>query len=153
VSIEGYEWGSAAQFVDRELGVSGWLEVTQERIDAFAECTGDHQWIHVDRERARQGPLGTTIAHGYLTLSLLPQFTFELGLVPRGTRQVLNYGLDRVRFVAPVRSGARVRDRVLLLGVEEKEPGRLLLRARHTVEIEGEEKPALVADTLLLAIR
>jgi acyl dehydratase len=153
VSIEGYEWGSAAQFVDRELGVSGWLEVTQERIDAFAECTGDRQWIHVDRERARQGPLGTTIAHGYLTLSLLPQFTFELGLVPGGTRQVLNYGLDRVRFVAPVRSGARVRDRVLLLGVEEKEPGRLLLRARHTVEIEGEEKPALVADTLLLAIR
>jgi acyl dehydratase len=153
VIIEGYEWGSAAQFVDRELGVSGWLEVTQERIDAFAECTGDHQWIHVDRERARQGPLGTTIAHGYLTLSLLPQFTFELGLVPGGTRQVLNYGLDRVRFVAPVRSGARVRDRVLLLGVEEKEPGRLLLRARHTVEIEGEEKPALVADTLLLAIR
>jgi acyl dehydratase len=153
MSPEGYEWASLPSFVGRELGVSAWLAVDQARIDAFAECTGDRQWIHVDPERAgRESPLGTTIAHGFLTLSLLARFGFELGLAPRGVRQVLNYGLDRVRFVAPVRAGARLRDRVVLLGAEEKEPGRMLLKVQHTVEVEGEEKPALVAESLILLI-
>jgi acyl dehydratase len=152
MSAAGYEWATVAGFVGRELGLSEWLAIDQPRIDAFADCTDDHQWIHVDRERAREGPLGTTIAHGYLTLSLVARFTFELGLIPRGTRQVFNYGLDRVRFPAPVRAGARVRDRVVLLGAEEKEPGRMLIKTRHTVEIEGEDKPALVAESLVLLL-
>jgi acyl dehydratase len=147
------EWAGLAARVGQELGVSAWMVIEQERIDAFAECTGDRQWIHVDRERAqRESPLGTTIAHGFLNLSLLARFTFELGLVPPGTPRVLNYGLDRVRFVAPVRAGARIRDRLVLLGVEPKEPGGLLVKARHTVEIEDEEKPALVAETLTLLL-
>ena len=135
----------------RELGVSSWVTVGQDRIDAFAACTGDHQWIHVDRDRAaRESPLGTTIAHGYLTLSLLPMMNEEIGLVPGGVRQALNYGTDKVRFLAPVRSGARVRARTELVGATEKRPGQILLTTRSTVEIEGEETPALVAETLAL---
>ena len=149
MSVQGYGKDTVQQFVGRELGVSEWLVVDQARIDRFAECTDDRQWIHVDVERAqRESPLASTIAHGYLTLSLLARFSFEIGVFPAGARQVLNYGLDKVRFLAPVRAGVRIRDRVVLLAVEDKGDGRTLLKARHTVEIEGEEKPALVAETL-----
>jgi acyl dehydratase len=140
-------------FVGSELGVSEWMTVDQERIQAFADCTGDHQWIHVDVERAkRESPFGTTIAHGYLTLSLLPAMQKSLGVMPSGVVAALNYGSDKVRFITPVKSGARIRDRVTLVAVESKGPGRTLMTTRHTVEIEGEDKPALVADTLAMLL-
>ena len=148
---EGYTLANVNDFVGKELGVSDWLMVDQEKINAFAECTGDHQWIHVDVERAkRESPFGTTIAHGYLTLSLLPAMQFAIGTLPQGVTAALNYGADKVRFLNPVKSGARIRDRVTLVAVEEKGNGRVLMTSRHTVEIEGEEKPALVADTLAM---
>lgn len=149
----GYALNTLSDFVGHDLGVSSWLTVDQDRIDAFADCTGDHQWIHVDPERAAsESPLGTTIAHGLLTLSLLPALRAEVGVVPEGVARVLNYGLDRVRFLAPVLSGARIRARVRLTEVAHKGEGRLLLKTENTVEVEGEAKPALVADTLVLLI-
>ena len=141
------------QFVGQELGVSDWLTVDQERINQFADCTGDHQWIHVDIERAqRESPLGSTIAHGYLTLALLAAMQMELGIIPEGVTQALNYGLDRVRFIAPVKAGARIRTRVVLVSVDPQGKGRLLLKTQNTVEIEGETKPALIAETLTLLL-
>jgi len=148
-----YSLATIERFVGTELGVADWLEMTQERIDAFAECTGDHQWIHVDRERARRESLyGTTIAHGYLTLSMIPRFGRQIGLVPAGVKESYNYGSDRVRFMAPVKCGARIRGRVTLLSVERKEGGRTLAKSRHTIEIEGSERPALVAEVLTLMV-
>jgi acyl dehydratase len=153
MEIETPDWKTLKEQVGRELGLTGWLAIEQGLIDRFADCTGDRQWIHVDVERARrESPAGSTIAHGYLLLALLARFSFELRAFPRGTRNVLNYGLDRVRFVSPVKAGARVRDRVVLLGVEERGPGRVLLKTRHTLEIDGEEKPAMVAESLSLLI-
>ena len=140
-------------FVGRELGVSGWVTMNQQRIDQFAECTEDHQWIHVDAERAkRENPLGTTIAHGYLTLAMLAPSTFEVVVKPAGISQALNYGLDRVRFIAPVRAGSRVRNRIKLLAAEDKGGGRMLLTTENTIEIEGETKPALIATALVMAL-
>lgn len=148
-----YTLDTLQDHVGRELGLSSWVLVDQDRIDAFAECTGDHQWIHVDPERAgRESPLGTTIAHGYLTLSLLPMMTAEIGLIPEGVTSALNYGSDKVRFLVPVPSGARVRARVELVSAVEKRPGQTLLTTRSTVEIEGSETPALVAETLALLL-
>ncbi|MEM1041404.1 MAG: MaoC family dehydratase [Bacteroidota bacterium] len=148
-----YALDTLDRFVGRDLGVSGWVTVDQARIDAFAACTEDHQWIHTDPERAaRESPSGTTIAHGFLTLSLLPAMRREVGVVPDGVARVLNYGLDRVRFLAPVPSGARVRARVRLASVTPKAEGPLLLKTENIVEIEGEETPALVAETLALLI-
>jgi acyl dehydratase len=132
--------------IGTELGVGDWLEVTQERIDQFAEATGDHQWIHVDPERAAQGPFGTTIAHGYLTLSLIPSLGGG-GLPVTGAKMGINYGLDRVRFIAPVKVGSRVRARRKLVDVTEGE-GFLQLKVEVTVEIDGQDKPAAVAETL-----
>ena len=132
--------------VGEELGVGDWLEVTQERINQFAEATGDHQWIHVDPERAAQGPFGTTIAHGYLTLSLIPSLGGG-GLPVTGAKMGINYGLDRVRFIAPVKVGSRVRARRKLVDVTEGE-GFVQLKVEVTVEIEGQDKPAAVAETL-----
>ena len=141
-----------AELVGQEVALSEWLEVSQERIDAFAEATEDRQWIHTDPERAaRESPFKETIAHGFLTLSLLSEL-MKLGVSVRGVRMGINYGLNRVRFVAPGRAGARVRDRVTLLEAQGKGPGRVLLTARHTIEIEGESKPALVADLLAMLI-
>jgi len=131
----------------RPLGTSDWLEVTQERIDRFADATGDHQWIHVDPERARKGPFGTTIAHGYLTLSLVSHFLPQIVTV-RGISMGINYGADRVRFPAPVPSGSRVRGRAELLSAEEVRGGAIQAKIRVTVEVEGSEKPACVAETL-----
>ena len=134
----------------QEVGASSWLLVDQERIDSFAEATEDRQFIHVDREAAAQTPFGGTIGHGFLTLSLLSRMGAEAMLIPQDVRMVVNYGLDRVRFLAPVRSGKRVRGRFVLHSVTEKAPGQILLRHDVTVEIEGEDKPALSAHWLTL---
>src|SRR3954451_14442364 len=128
-----------------EVGVSDWILVDQPRIDAFAEATEDRQFIHTDPDAAARTPFGGTVAHGFLTLSLLSRMAAEAMLVPEGLKIAVNYGLDRVRFLAPVRSGKRVRGRFVLDSVEEKAPGQWLLRHTVTVEIEGEEKPALTA--------
>lgn len=134
--------------VGQELGVTDWFQMDQERIDRFADCTEDHQWIHVDREKAAKGPFGTTIAHGYLTISLLPHFAAGISVVPEGTMMAINYGMNKLRLVNPVKSNARIRDRIVLSDVVEKESGRILVTTTHTIEIEGEEKPALVAEVL-----
>ena len=153
MALERYSLRTIAQFVGRPIGVTEWVVIEQKRIDQFAECTGDHQWIHVDVERAaREGAFGSTVAHGYLTLALLARFTYEIGLVPADAGQAFNYGLDRVRFMTPVKAGARVRDHVTLLTAEDKGPGRVLVKAQHTIEIEGEDKPAMVADALAMLI-
>src|SRR5258706_2723222 len=143
---DGYYLTTIHQFVGRELGVSDWLTVDQERIDQFAACTGDHQWIHVDVERARrESPFGAPIAHGYLTLALLSQIQYAIGMIPPDATQLINYGLDRVRFLAPVKIGARIRDRVVLLTAENKGGGRVLIKTQNTIEIAGEDKPAMIA--------
>ena len=134
--------------VGQEIGISSWLTVDQQRIDAFANATEDRQFIHVDPAAAAGTPFGGTIAHGFLTLSLLSRMGAEVMLVPEGVKMGVNYGLDRARFLAPVRSGKRVRGRFTLDSVDEKAPGQLLLRHTVTVEIEGEEKPALTAEWL-----
>ena len=154
MAIAGYALGTLREFVGRELGVSHWMSVDQERIDAFAACTGDHQWIHVDVERARrESPFGGTVAHGYLTLSLAAALAMDMGLVPADAKAGLNYGLDKVRFIAPVRAGARVRNRLVLLSAENKGSGRVLITTQSTLQIEGEEKPALIAEILAMLLK
>lgn len=153
MALPGLTFASIEQFVDKELGVSDWLTIDQSRIDAFAEVTMDRQWIHVDRARATiESPFGNTIAHGYLSLSLLSYFQFAIGVFPDDVTSILNYGLDRVRFVQPVISGQNVRARLKLLSVEARPQGRKLVKMENTVEIEGEPRPALVAETLNLLI-
>ena len=125
--------------VGRALGASDWLEITQERVDQFADATGDHQWIHVDPERAKRGPFGATIAHGYLTLSLVNLFLPQI-LEVRGISMGVNYGVDRVRFPAPVKVGARVRGGGELVEVEAQKDGAVQAKVRVTVEIEGGER-------------
>jgi len=150
MTLEGYSYQTIPQFIGRELGISDWLAMDQARINAFADCTEDHQWIHVDQEQAKQNsPWQTTIAHGYLTLSLLSFFQFSMGAIPPDVASAVNYGLDKVRFISPVKSGKRIRNRVVLLSVEDKVGGRLL-KTQNTVEIEGETKPAMVAEALFL---
>ena len=134
--------------IGQEVGVSSWLTVDQARIDAFADATEDRQFIHVDPESAAQTPFGGTIAHGFLSLSLLSRMAVEATLLPDGLKMAVNYGFDRVRFLAPVRSGRRVRGRFTLDSVAEKAPGQYLMRHTVTVEIEGEDKPALTAEWL-----
>ena len=136
--------------VGEEVGVSGWLEVDQERISAFAEATEDRQFIHVDPDAAAQTPFGGTVAHGFLTLSLLSRMAADSMLIPDNATMIVNYGLDRVRFLAPVKSGRRVRGRFVLDSIEEKGSGQILLRHLVSVEIEGEDKPALSANWLTL---
>ena len=130
--------------------MSGWLVIDQARIGAFAEATEDRQFIHVDPDAAAQTPFGGTIAHGFLTLSLLSRMAAEAILVPPTAKMIVNYGLDRVRFLAPVKSGKRVRGRFTLESIDQKAGGQLLLRHLVTVEIEGEDKPALSAQWLAL---
>lgn len=129
-----------------EIGYGPWIEITQERIDRFAEATDDHQWIHVDPERAAAGPFGGTVAHGYLTLSLVPALTAGITAVD-GVTMGVNYGLNKVRFPAPVPAGSRVRARVELLSVDDV-PGGVQLICRITVERDGGDKPACVAETV-----
>jgi acyl dehydratase len=131
--------------VGEEVGVSGWILVDQARIDRFAEVTEDRQFIHVDPQAAARTPFGGTIAHGFLTLSLLSRMAKEATLRPEGMTMGVNYGFERIRFLAPVRAGKRVRGRFVLAALEEKTPGRWQFLHEVTVEIEGEDKPALVA--------
>lgn len=137
--------------VGQEVGVSDWIDVPQAKIDAFAEVTGDHQFIHVNPELAAQTPFGTTIAHGYLTLSLLSVMAY--GALPgiKGTRMGVNYGLNKVRFMAPVKSGKRVRGRFTLADVTQRPDGAWQTIVAVTVEIDGETKPALAAEWITLA--
>jgi len=135
-----------AASVGSHLGHSGWLEITQERIDAFADATDDHQWIHVDPERAKSGPFGTTIAHGYLTLSLAVRFVDEIFIV-EGVRMGINYGTNKVRFVSPVPVGSKLRAGGILAAVEEV-PGGWQATLDLTFEVEGADKPACVAQVL-----
>ncbi|MBF6476088.1 MULTISPECIES: MaoC family dehydratase [Nocardia] len=132
------------------VGITNWLTITQQQIDRFAEATGDHQWIHTDPQRAARGPFGATIAHGYLTLSLIPYFSERLFSM-EGARMGVNYGTGKVRFPAPVPVGSRLRDRAELLDVSELPDG-ARLTMRHTIEIEGALKPACVAETLALVV-
>ncbi|AVZ39779.1 MULTISPECIES: MaoC family dehydratase [Dietzia] len=134
----------------RHVGYSDWMEITQDRIDAFAEATGDHQWIHVDPVRAAQGPYGATIAHGYLTLSLLPVLGAEV-LDIRGFRMMINYGVDKVRFPAPVPVGSRIRAGVELTSLQRKSAG-VQLNSLVTVEVEGSDRPAVVAETVRMMV-
>ena len=139
-----------SEAVGEDLGSTDWLEVTQERVDAFAHATGDHQWIHVDVPRVEEGPFGGTIAHGYLTLSLIPQFTPQLfGLETPGAK--LNYGVNKVRFPCPVKVGSRIRATARIADVSDVPAGKQLV-TRYTVEIEGETKPACVAETVVLLL-
>jgi acyl dehydratase len=153
MAIPHYGMTTAAQFVGRELGASDWVAVDQDRIDQFAACTGDRQWIHVDVDRAtRESPFGGPIAHGYLSLSLVAAMVMELGVIPPDAATGLNYGLDKVRFIAPVMAGAGVRTRASLVSAEPQDSERVLLKLRCTLEIEGEAKPALVAEVLCMLI-
>ena len=137
------------QYLHKEIGVSDWLAVEQERIDRFAECTGDFQWIHVDAERAKDGPYGATVAHGFLTLSLIPVLAKFIWAENSGIKASFNYGLNRVRFAAPVRCGDRIRDRVSLSAIEDRGETKLLTMD-HRVEIDGQDKPALVATGMVM---
>lgn len=139
-------------YIGKELGHSEWLTIDQERVNQFADCTGDHQFIHIDTEKAAQTPFGGTIAHGFLSLSLLPMLSGDLLVVPEGTKMGVNYGLDSLRFIQPVRVGSRVRLGLTLIDAHEKNPGQWLLKARAVMEIEGSEKPAYIAETLALCI-
>jgi acyl dehydratase len=132
--------------VGQEIGISPWITISQADIDAFADVSGDHQFIHVDAEAAKATPFGGTIAHGFLTLSLLSQMAAHVMLRPESVKMAVNYGFERVRFIAPVRSGKRVRGRFTLARMDEKNPGQYQFVHNVVVEIEGEEKPALIAD-------
>ena len=133
--------------VGQELGTSSWVTIEQERIDKFAEATGDHQWIHVEPERAKDGPFGSTIAHGFLTLSLIPALSWEVYSI-EGARLSLNYGLNKLRFITPVKVGSRVRAHLTLASVDDVPGDALQVAMAVTIELEGAEKPAAVAETL-----
>jgi acyl dehydratase len=141
-----------AAMVGRELGVSGWFLIDQERVNGFADVTLDHQFLHVDPERARATPFGGTIAHGFLTLSLLVHLCLPFIPVLANRKLVVNYGFGKVRFVAPVKVGARIRAVSNLGEVSERKPGNVVMRLDVSVEVEGEDKPALVAEWLSLHV-
>jgi acyl dehydratase len=138
--------------VGQEHGPSSWFDITQDRVNLFADATNDHQFIHVDEAQAAQTPFGGTIAHGFLTLSLIPFLTAEIAPAFEGLVMGINYGTDKVRFLQPVRVGSRVRARQKYLEVTEKNPGQWLIKSLVTVEIEGQAKPALVAETLAIFV-
>ncbi|ATV20106.1 dehydratase [Pseudomonas avellanae] len=137
-------------YIGKEPGCSDWLLIDQERINLFAEATGDHQFIHIDPVKAAQTPFGATIAHGFLSLSLIPKLMEGIMVLPEGMKMAVNYGMDSVRFVQPVVVNSRVRLKVELTEVTEKKPGQWLLKATATLEIEGQAKPAFVAEPLTL---
>jgi acyl dehydratase len=137
-------------YVGKELGRSEWLTIDQDRINLFAEATGDYQFIHVDPVKAAQTPFGSTIAHGFLSLSLIPKLMEDILILPQGAKMVVNYGLDSVRFIQPVKVNSRVRLKVDMKEVIEKKPGQWLLKATATLEIEGSDKPAYIAEPLSL---
>ncbi len=149
---ESFSFETLDQFVGRELGVSDWILISQQRISEFADCTGDHQWIHVDSERARrESPYNSTIAHGFFTLAIVGPTSLEVWIKPAGIATAINYGLDRVRFIAPVPVDARIRNRIKLLAIEPKANGRALLTTENIIEIEHYEKPAVIANVLTIA--
>jgi acyl dehydratase len=129
-----------------------WITIDQDRINAFADCTEDHQYIHIDPERAAQTPFGGTIAHGFLTLSMLVKMMEGVGLMPENVVMGINYGFDKIRFLAPVRAGKRVRVHAEVVSVEQKDDNRFLVKQGISVEIEGEETPALVAEWLSMVV-
>ena len=137
--------------VGQEVGVSSWFEIGQDRINGFADVTEDRQYIHVDEERARDTPFGGTVAHGFLTLSMLAAMGFDAQPKVAGTVMTVNYGFDRVRMMAPVRAGSRVRGHFVLKEIVERGPSEVMVKSQVTVEVEGAEKPALVADWLGLS--
>ena len=137
-------------YIGKELGSSDWLTIDQERINQFAECTGDHQFIHVDPEKAKLTPFGSTIAHGFLSLSLVPMLMEKIMIMPQGLKMAVNYGLDSVRFIQPVKVNSKVRLVVTLVDANEKNPGQWLLKAKAVLEIEGSPKPAYSAEPLTL---
>jgi acyl dehydratase len=148
-----YSMTSAPSFVGQELGTSSWLVVDQTRIDQFATCTEDRQWIHIDPERcAKESPFGGPIAHGYLSLSLVAAMLIEIGIIPPDAATGLNYGLDKVRFLSAVKAGSRVRASASLISAQPQDGGRLLLKLDCKLEIEGEAKPALIAEMLCMLI-
>jgi acyl dehydratase len=138
------------KMVGQENGTSDWVLIDQDRINRFADATDDHQWIHVDIEKAKKGPFGGPIGHGFLTLSLIPIFSKSAKYLPEGMKMGVNYGLNRVRFINPVPVGSEVRSRMVISAVEEKEPGRILMITTHTIEIKGQDKPACIAEALSL---
>ena len=141
------------EYIGSEIGISEWLAIDQARVDMFADATGDHQWIHVDVERAkRESPFRAPVAHGYLSLALVAALSMQAGAIPADAAAAMNYGLDKVRFLAPVPVGSRVRLRVSLLGVERKDAGQLVMKTNNILEIEGSEKPALIAETLAFIV-
>ncbi|HAS47791.1 MaoC family dehydratase [Gammaproteobacteria bacterium] len=140
-------------YVGKEVGVTDWLEIDQDRINKFADATGDHQYIHIDPERAAQTPFGTTIAHGFLTLSLMSMLSADNGGIKLENAVMgINYGLDKVRFINPVKVDSKIRARFELVSAEEKKPNHYLLKHKVTVEIEGEDKPALIAEWLGMTV-
>ena len=140
-------------FLEKEVGLTDWIEIDQDRINKFAEATGDFQYIHVDKDRAAETPFGTTIAHGFLTLSLLSKLSsMNGGIKLENAVMGINYGLDKVRFVNPVKVNSKIRARFELISAEEKKPKHFLLKHNVTVEIEGEEKPALIAEWLGMTV-
>lgn len=141
-----------SEYIGKETGTSDWFEIDQDRVNTFAEVTEDRQWIHIDEDAAAQGPFGGTIAHGFLTLSLLSYLNTFNAVMPQGAAMLINYGTDKVRFINPVKVGKRIRSVGTLKDVTERSPGQILITTGVVVEIEGEDKPALVADTLTLAI-
>ena len=137
-------------YIGKEIFLSEWTPITQDQINQFADSTMDHMWVHVDEEKAAKGPFGKTIAHGYLTLSLLPFFNYQVPMILEGMKFSINYGLDKVRFIKPVVSGAKLRDRIVLATMKERPGNRLLIKQNHTLEIEGQEKPACTAEALTM---
>lgn len=137
-------------YIGKDLGHSEWMTIDQERVNQFADCTEDHQFIHIDEEKAKQTPFGGTIAHGFLSLSLLPKLSAGLLIRPEGLKMAVNYGMDSLRFIQPVRVGSRVRLQSTVMDVTEKKPGQWLIKARSTLEIEGSYKPAFIAEALSL---
>ncbi len=134
----------------REIGLSEWIEIDQSRINAFADCTEDHQWIHVDEERAGKSPMKSTVAHGFLLLSLLPHFLSGSELYACDIKMIINYGLNRVRFISPVKSGSRIRNRAVLTEIKKQKRRKFLLTVECTIEIEGGSRPAAAAEVLAL---
>ena len=143
---------SLKDHIGKPMGQSEWFQIDQDRINAFADATLDHQFIHVDPDKAQHTPFGGTIAHGFLTLSLLPYFQLNMDeiVVPKNMQMGMNYGFDKIRFLAPVKTGSRVRAVATLKDVVEKNPGQFLFSAEYSVEIEGESKPALICDWLVM---
>ena len=141
-----------ADYIGKELEPTEWLRVDQDRINAFADATIDHQFIHVDEAKAAATPFGSTIAHGYLTMSLLSHFLGQCAVIPENSVMAINYGSDKVRFLQPVKVDSEIRARAELLAVSEKAPGQQLVKTKITVEIKGEEIPAMVAEILSLFI-